>query len=660
MLSSRRVAIYALLLAIAAGWVMFARLGAIRIDGDEALYALCTDQIRETGQWLTLRPRPPTPYFGKPPLYMWLTAATYRYLPGFEAKYRFWSAASGVFCVVLTSCLAAKLFQPETGLIAGGFLLTNRSFLEDHGVRYGGMDAMLTLILLLCLYLYWQAVAGRRSRWIWVGIGLLSGLAWLLKPLFGFPILLLLTVHALQSGRDQRKPLLIGLAAASSVMILVGLPWYIIQYARFGQTFTDAVFFKQVLSRATDAIHRGEGRGPAFYLLQATRSSLPFWFALPAIGYAVIRSLGGGTRKRFLPGGKDDADRFQVYSLLALWAGGWLVICSLVKTKFLHYAFPAYPAIAIAIAAVLFQGLQKLAERWRERGYRIGRSLAAAAFGLLGLVLLLRVVNLSQVEYGRQSKPYAAWELYQVFRPAIARGEVRVVAAGLPLRAQTWDLGLTVPPGDRFYLSHLRHAVAVDSPEQLTTILQARTPTLLLVSRLHSFQPVLDQAGLLDRMDERFGFEHRTYSVACIDTAAVLDPTLSAGVSTPYLSLVGKSSLLPCDFEETIKLRITPPLPEQTWVSVVIRPKPGAPPREIRYSVAGADHAQSARLATPFAGSTRLWAELGADRLRHGPTDITFFIHPAAGSPLSAPVVGKVTEVRLRVSPPIPSDEGID
>ena len=45
------------------------------------------------------------PYFEKPPLYMWLTALTYDRVPGFEAKYRFWSALFGVACVALTGLL---------------------------------------------------------------------------------------------------------------------------------------------------------------------------------------------------------------------------------------------------------------------------------------------------------------------------------------------------------------------------------------------------------------------------------------------------------------------------------------------------------------------------------------------------------------------------
>src|SRR5687768_12637250 len=84
-----RCALYATVLAAAAVWIMFTNLGGPRVEGDEARYALCVDQMRRSGEWLSPSPHPPHPYFEKPPLYMWMTAATYRLVPGFEFKYRF-------------------------------------------------------------------------------------------------------------------------------------------------------------------------------------------------------------------------------------------------------------------------------------------------------------------------------------------------------------------------------------------------------------------------------------------------------------------------------------------------------------------------------------------------------------------------------------------
>src|SRR5580765_5318327 len=56
--------------------VIFTNLGGPRMEGDEAHYALCGDHILQSGQWLPLSPHPPRPYSAKPPMYMWMTAAT--------------------------------------------------------------------------------------------------------------------------------------------------------------------------------------------------------------------------------------------------------------------------------------------------------------------------------------------------------------------------------------------------------------------------------------------------------------------------------------------------------------------------------------------------------------------------------------------------------
>ena len=66
-----------LILTILGVGVCFINLGGPKMEPDEAFYALAVDHIRATGDWLTLYPHPPDPYFNKPPLYMWLSAITY-------------------------------------------------------------------------------------------------------------------------------------------------------------------------------------------------------------------------------------------------------------------------------------------------------------------------------------------------------------------------------------------------------------------------------------------------------------------------------------------------------------------------------------------------------------------------------------------------------
>src|SRR4051794_37990701 len=192
-----RTAAYCVVLAALAGVLMFWELGADALTADEAQYALVVQNIKRSHEWLYVTPYPPAPYFQKPPLYFWLTAATYDRLGGpNELAYRAWSATTGVGTVVLTCVLGAMLLTPEVGALAALLVMTNRSFLLVHGARSGTFDALVTFFVTAGVVIYWAAARGRRG-WIgWVGVGLCAGLASLTKPFVGIPLVVLLAIHA--------------------------------------------------------------------------------------------------------------------------------------------------------------------------------------------------------------------------------------------------------------------------------------------------------------------------------------------------------------------------------------------------------------------------------------------------------------------------------
>ena len=141
-----RAAGYALLLTALAGACSFYGLSRGTLVGDEAAFAATTDHIRATGDWVVpcIAERP---HLNATPLYNWMTAAVTPCLGDSTLGYRFWSAASGVGCVLATFALGAVLFGPEVGLLAGLLLAFNWDFLFCHGVRFGGMDALLAFFL---------------------------------------------------------------------------------------------------------------------------------------------------------------------------------------------------------------------------------------------------------------------------------------------------------------------------------------------------------------------------------------------------------------------------------------------------------------------------------------------------------------------------------
>ena len=322
--------------------VIFTNLGSPRLEGDEAHYALCVDHMLQSGEWLTLSAHPPRPYFAKPPMYMWLTAAMYRWLGGFEFKYRFWSAIFGVGCVLLTFVFGKMLFSPELGVIAAGLLLTNRQFLLEHGGaggRHGHGRHVLRARGVHRLLVGDQPPETRSrnamARWLLVGLG--TGAACLFKPLGGAIALLLLSIHALLlSGRDARRSVG-GIAIALLVGLLIAMPWNLIQSARFHD-----LFLRSILSDSQGTVwtgRPGETKPAVFYLSAITLSSWAFYLFIPATFFAAASAA------------RSPCERRQ-YSLLAILIGGWVLLLSLSSGKFVHYAYPVFPMIALAITAM--------------------------------------------------------------------------------------------------------------------------------------------------------------------------------------------------------------------------------------------------------------------------------------------------------------------
>jgi hypothetical protein len=372
------------LAAVSAG-VLFADLGTGRMEPDESLYALATDQLRAGGDWLTLSPHPPAPYFNKPPLYVWLSALTYDRVPGFELKYRFWSAVFGVAAVAATGALGTRLFRPMVGLIAGLLLLTNRSFLLDHGARFGGMDAALAACAVAVLWLYWAGRTTARGVWPWACIGVVAGVASLLKPLAGVPLLAVIGLHAVVTRRTVlggavatdadvpaaataadggRSPpykvpaIHFGLAAGVVLVVAVAVagPWYGINHYRFPDTFARQLFGQQIADSVVAASADDEARPWHFYWLKVPASSTLWALVVPAAAWLAVAAVRDVRRRAVL--------------LLLLVAGlGWVAGFSVPRKKFLHYAYPAFPALAVMMAACLADVLGHVARRARDGGW---------------------------------------------------------------------------------------------------------------------------------------------------------------------------------------------------------------------------------------------------------------------------------------------------
>src|SRR3989338_2221380 len=89
---------------------------------DEAYYAVVSKGIAASGDWINLRFFD-SPFFDKPPLYLWETAFFYKLWGVSEFSTRLGSALAGIGTVFVTYLIGTRLFGRLAGLASAGVLL---------------------------------------------------------------------------------------------------------------------------------------------------------------------------------------------------------------------------------------------------------------------------------------------------------------------------------------------------------------------------------------------------------------------------------------------------------------------------------------------------------------------------------------------------------
>lgn len=297
-------------------------------DWEESTYARIAHEMQAAGWQGWLHPTLwGAPYLNKPTFLFGLMALAFEALG--ETPF-----AARLPAALLTSAMVPALYllalqvtgRRDRALWAGLVLLLLLPVLR-HG-RLAMLDGVATLglvLLLLCL-----AKAGRHAAW-----GLAAGLALsmvaLTKGLLALPFLLIALGFAAARGGLWRVRIW-GLLAVGCVPALA---WFGAQWAYYGGTYTQEGLVNQGLARLWTTVEGNRG-SLLYYLLEVLKTAWPWALFLPAALWLVW------------------AERAQVWARLVLiWLGGFAVLLTLMPTKLPWYVYPVYPALALALGAVL-------------------------------------------------------------------------------------------------------------------------------------------------------------------------------------------------------------------------------------------------------------------------------------------------------------------
>jgi 4-amino-4-deoxy-L-arabinose transferase-like glycosyltransferase len=274
------------------------------------------------------------PWFEKPPLMLWITAAFFKLFGVHEFWARAGSAFSGVAIIALLHAWLARRNDTLAAWLSTFILLTAFGFL--HVCRVGEMDVLLSLGCCIALYGLTSIQNHTPAGWylFW------SGLAIAIMTKGAASVTVVITA-AIVASLERWNPtrLTRHFWQGLSLFLLLVLPWHLYMFHRFGSAFLAEYLGLHVLTRATHQIEDHITHW-WYYLWVLLISAAPFVLFYP---FAIFEGL---RRKE-----------------LRAWAVFAIVVLSfftLIQTRLPHYIAPAYPALALLTAVFLADQVRDL------------------------------------------------------------------------------------------------------------------------------------------------------------------------------------------------------------------------------------------------------------------------------------------------------------
>lgn len=431
------------------------------IDRDEPRFAEASREMLERGEFIV-----PTfngaPRYDKPALIYWCQMAAYKLFGDNEFAARFPSTLFAAGAAVLIALWGARLFDPTTGFRAALIFALSLQMLT-HG-RAAVADMPMIFFAVLAAWAGWEIIAPHparewRSPWIifwgalglgflakgpiaWIPIGMVAFAAWREKP-FRF---------------CHRMKWAVGILLMLGIMTTWGIPALIVTKGEFAQIGLG----KHVWARSVVAL---EGHGSEH--IWGWLGSLPFYFVTVFASFFPWSIwLVPAVRKYWSSRDREPIERYLISGTLLVF-----IIFSLSRTKLPHYTLPAFPFMALLLAAWWREA--KRSERLFQRTAIIMAGVAVA-LTLIGFPLiaplfpsraLAEVVNPhltpeTQVALNSHEEPSNIWEFRKIITPYVEKVRDKRVAEWMAqpgpriLVMPTEKLGKVLPQPDPAWQQH--------------------------------------------------------------------------------------------------------------------------------------------------------------------------------------------------------------
>lgn len=305
------------------------------VDPPEGFHAAIARDMLHRGDWVTPHVNG-VRYFDKPALLYWLMAGAFALLGVSEGAARLPSALPAIGVAVATAWLGLRLGSLRLGLVAGLIVAANLElFLFARLVK---PDLLFVFFILVAFGAFIEAYTGGGRRWLLVCAASLA-LAVLAKDVLGAlgPLAVIALFLVLVRERDVAARFVPW--AGVALFLAVALPWYLlVEWSNRGFLWYTVVD-NHVLNFTRGRVFPDEDVPlSALEFVGVTAAGFfPWSLALP---WAVWRGL------------RDPRDNpwARPWLLLALWTVVVLGFFTLSPFKLPHYGLPAFPAMALLVA----------------------------------------------------------------------------------------------------------------------------------------------------------------------------------------------------------------------------------------------------------------------------------------------------------------------
>ncbi len=304
--------------------ILFTRLDRIALyPWDEARFAEITYELSENHDWLNLTFNQRS-YLRKPPLYFWLSGATFNLLGSQEFAGRFWTTLLGLLTVITVYYIGTNMFDSLSGVFAALILLATPLFFKE--ARTAQTDIPLTFLLTCSLYCFY--LSREKSKYLVPGL-FFVGLAIMTKSAAGLIPLGIAGVYLVTTGNFavlKNRYLPPGLI----LLLAIVIPWHAYQLRAYPGQFFESYFSHQVYDRMVRPLESHSGG--LFYYLSILFSRVMPWSLVFVLGL-----------KTFW---REERYQKQVRYLLT-WFLTILIAFSLFGTKSGTYIIPLLPPLAL-------------------------------------------------------------------------------------------------------------------------------------------------------------------------------------------------------------------------------------------------------------------------------------------------------------------------